>query len=258
MIYRVIILVASVILSLSSFAETTENRPVTSIYSLEIGGARDISTYLSPLPYSGEEYTISGSWSKDFQRWSDQCAMRFEADASFGDMLNPAKTARMVSLTARFGWGLMWKHDFNSKWRITVGPMLDIYGGALYLLRNGNNPVTALASIGVDASAAGYYKFKIGKIPATLCDELRIPTLSGFFCPQYGESYYEIYLGNHHNLAHFGWWGNAGGVDNLLSLRLQLGRTGMMLGYRVDWRIFNANHLATHLLRNAFVIGIIP
>lgn len=55
-----------------------------------------------------------------------------------------------------------------------------------------------------------------------------------------------------------GWWGNAMGVNNLLSLRMQLGRTGLMVGYRLDLRTFHANHLKTQQLRNAFVIGIIP
>lgn len=238
--------------------DSAGSRPVSSVYAIEIGGTHDLSTYLSPLFYDGLDVGVSGSWAKAFQRWSDRCMMRFEADVDFHRALNPAGTATMYGLTAYFGWGLSWRKQFLRDWQVTAGPMLDIYGGAMYLARNGNNPVNAMAYAGFDASASLSYNFRMGRVPCTVIDEVRIPTLGAFFCPGYGETYYEIYLGNHRDLAHFGWWGNAMGVNNLLSLRMQLGRTGLMVGYRLDLRTFHANHLKTQQLRNAFVIGIIP
>ena len=234
------------------------SRPILSIYSVEIGGARDLSTYLSPLYYDGLDMALSGSWTKDFNRWSDRCEMRFEAMVDFQSMLNPSGNARMYGATGRFGWGLSWSHRFAGAWRVTVGPMRDIYGGALYLARNGNNPVSVLASAGIDTHASLRWRGRMGRLPVEVADELRVPTLSVFFCPEYGESYYEIYLGNRRGLAHCGWWGNAFGIDNLISLRMNFGKTGLMVGYRLDMRRFDANHLDTQIVRNAFVIGVIP
>ncbi|MDE7402528.1 MAG: DUF3316 domain-containing protein [Muribaculaceae bacterium] len=233
-------------------------RPVTSVYSMEVGGARNLSTYLSPLYYSGLDMALSGSWTKDFQRWSDRCVMRFEAAVDFNYTENPIGNANMPALTARFNWGMGWKHQFAGKWKLTVGPMIDIYGGALYSLRNGNNPVTAIAYAGFDAQASLSLNMKWGKIPVVLTDEVRIPAIGAFFCPGYGESFYEIYLGNRRDLVHFGWWGNAFAIDNLIALRLDLGKTGLQVGYRFDMRNFKANNLQTGLMRNAVVIGIIP
>lgn len=233
-------------------------RPVTSVYSFEIGQARDLSTYLSPLYYDGLDLALSGSWTKSFQRWPDRCVMRFGSSVNIQRMLNPAGTAMMWGLTARFNWGLLWRKTLLRDWQFTLGPMIDIYGGAMYLTRNSNNPVNALASAGLDLAGSVSYRFRLGRIPVEVADEVSVPTLSGFFSPQFGETYYEIYLGNRKGLAHFGWWGNAMGVDNLLSLKLSLGRTGLMLGYRFDLRTFRADALKTQLLRNAFVIGIIP
>ena len=235
-----------------------EGRPITSVYSIEIGGSRDLSTYLSPLYYTGMDYAVSGSWTKTFNHWPERCMMRFEAAVDFQNMLNPAKTAAMYGLTGRFNWGLSWRHQFLTDWRLTVGPMIDLYGGALYQTRNGNNPVAAIASAGLDIAASLSRKFRIGRMPVEVSDEIRIPTLSAFFCPQYGESYYEIYLGNHKGLAHFVWCGNASGIDNLISFKMNFGRTGMLIGYRFDLRTFRANSLETQIMRNAFVIGIIP
>lgn len=235
-----------------------ESRPVTSIYSIELGGARDLSTYLSPLYYEGLDIAVSGSWTKTFNRWPEHCVMRFEGAIDFQDMLNPAKTARMYGLTGRFGWGLSWRQRLARSWQVTAGPMIDIYGGALYLARNGNNPVSAIASAGIDLAGSVSWRGRLGRVPIEVADEVRIPTLSAFFCPGYGESYYEIYLGNHKGLAHCGWWGNAFGIDNLLSVKFNFGRTGMLVGYRFDLRTFKANSLETQIMRNAFVIGVIP
>ena len=236
----------------------TESRPVTSVYAIEIGQARSLSTYLSPLYYEGTDYSLQGSWTKDFQRWSDRCVMRFEAGLDFQNPQNPVKNASMYNMTARFGWGMGWKKNLWTSWQVTVGPMLDIYGGAMYAPRNGNNPVTALAYAGFDAAGSISWRGRWGKVPVRIADEVRIPTIGAFFCPGYGESYYEIYLGNHSGLVHCGWWGNAFGIDNLLSLRLDLGRTGLQIGYRFDLRYFKANHLENQLLRNAFHIAVIP
>lgn len=183
--------------------DSAGSRPVSSVYAIEIGGTHDLSTYLSPLFYDGLDVGVSGSWAKAFQRWSDRCMMRFEADVDFHRALNPAGTATMYGLTAYFGWGLSWRKQFLRDWQVTAGPMLDIYGGAMYLARNGNNPVNAMAYAGFDASASLSYNFRMGRVPCTVIDEVRIPTLGAFFCPGYGETYYEIYLGNHRDLAHF-------------------------------------------------------
>lgn len=234
------------------------DRPVTSVYAFEIGHARALSTYLSPLYYDGMDYSLQGTWTKDFQRWSDRCVMRFEAGVDFQNLTNPTGNASMYDMTARFGWGLSWRHKFAGDWQVTVGPALDIFGGAMYAPRNGNNPVNALAQADIAVTAGLIRKMTWGRLPVRISDEVRIPTLGAFFCPGYGESYYEIYLGNHRDLAHFGWWGNAFGIDNLLSLRLDLGRTGLQVGYRFDLRSFNANHLDTRLLRHSFQIAVIP
>lgn len=226
------------------------------VYALEAGAAKDISTYLSPLYYKGTEYALSGSWTRPFHFCRDKVMMRFEADIRFSSMDNPSKTASMLGATARFNWGLAAYWNLSEHWRVSIGGAVDFYGGALWLMRNGNNPVTAMANVGINATASASYKFKMGKLPVTIDDYVSVPTLSAFFCPGYGESYYEIYLGNHKNLAHFGWWGNAIGVNNLLSATLQLGKYSLLVGYRLNLRTFNANNLDTRVLGNSAVLGI--
>ena len=66
-----------------------EPRPVTSIYSIETGAARTLSTYLSPLYYTGMDYAVSGSWTKTFNHWPDRCVMRFEAAGNYQNIKTP-------------------------------------------------------------------------------------------------------------------------------------------------------------------------
>lgn len=241
-----------------AYSQDSIPRPVASLIRLETGATNARSTYLSPLRYSGTLWGISGEWSKSFQKNPDHVVMTFEGGADFRTMLNPPETARMLGIDARFLWGMAYRLRLPHNLQITAGGMFDIDGGVLYLPRNGNNPVTVLASCGLDLDASLSWRFKIGRIPFILSDRVRIPTLGAFFSPQYGETYYEIYLGNHSGLAHCGWWGNNFGVGNMLSLKIDLGRTAMEIGYRYSYRSYYANHIVTRVASNSFVIGVIP
>ena len=242
-----------------SAAETdTLPRPVTSVYRLEAGASSAQSTYLSPVKYTGSGFTLSGEWSKAFNKCPDHIVMRFAGSGTFRDMLNPASTARMLGIEAMFNWGMAWRQRLPHDLQISAGADIEISGGALYLPRNGNNPVTAMAFAGLDLNFSIGWHSRIGRLPFVVSDRIAIPSLGTFFSPQYGESYYEIYLGNHKGLAHCGWWGNHFGIDNLLSVKLDFGRTAMEIGYRYRLHTEYANGLNTHVITNAFVIGIIP
>lgn len=233
-------------------------RPVIGSYRLEIGGRKALSTYLSPFFYSGTEYALSGYWTKMLPQNPAHLAMHFEGRASLGDLLNPARTAREIDAHVNAQWGLEWQKRFDHQWLVGVGGSVGLYGGVLYLPRNGNNPVDAQFAAGIAAQAYASKVFRIKGFPILVSDRLSLPLIGGFFKQEYGESYYEIYLGNEKGLAHFGWPGNRAGVDNLLYITLDFGRTAMEVGYRFSMQNERANNLTTRIFNNAFVIGIIP
>lgn len=257
-----LLFLVSPLFSLEIKAQTSEQiqetRPVTGIYSLELGGTSVKTTYLSPLTYTGFQPSLWGSWSKAMPFNPEQAVMTFDGSASFCNLLNPAKTARMVGLNANFSWDLSWRKRLCHNFQITAGGGLNLYGGAYYLLRNSNNPVQANVNVSLMLAASASYHFKIGKLPVLITDRMKLPFLGAFFCPEFGETYYEIYLGNHKGLAHCGWWGNNFQIDNLLSFILDFGKTSMILGYRVNAYNQWANHLNTKIVTNSFVIGVIP
>ncbi len=239
-------------------ADTSQSRPVTSTYSLEIGKRHALSTYLSPLSYRGLNIGVSGNWRKALPTNPEHMIMHFNASASFSRLLNPYGNSLMAGIDASFNWGMSYRHVFPSGIQIAGGGDVGIDGGALYLIRNGNNPVSALASTGLALRAYVSKPFRIGNLPMLVSDDVRIPSIGVFFSPGYGETYYEIYLGNHSGLAHCGWWGNNFRIDNLLAVDLDFGRTAMRIGYRLNAYTSWACNLNTHIFTHSFVIGITP
>ena len=239
--------------------ESTEvSRPVTGIYSVELGRAWIKATYLSPLRYEGFQMALSGNWSKAMPFNSEHAVMEFDVTASFCNLLNPAMTARMVGLNGEFSWDMAWRKRLGNSFQFTAGGGIDLAGGAYYLLRNSNNPVQAMANTSLMLTASLSKHFTIGRLPVLIRDRVKLPSFGVFFCPGYGETYYEIYLGNHKGLAHAGWWGNNFRLDNLLDVTLDFGRTAMTVGYRFNVTTQWANNLNTRIFNNYFVIGVVP
>ena len=257
-IIALILMIFSSISPVKAQDSITTSRPVTGLYSLELGGISVNASYLTPLTYKGTQPAISGLWAKAMPFNPESAIMVFDVKADFCNLLNPAKSARMVGLTGRFSWHLEWRKRLQKNFQVTAGGGAGIFGGAYYLLRNSNNPVEALANVSIMASGSISKHFTIGRLPVLVADRIKLPLVSAFFCPEYGETYYEIYLGNHKGLAHAGWWGNNFRLDNLLSITLDFGRTAMLLGYRLDIYTQWANNLNTKIISNSFVIGVIP
>lgn len=253
------------LMTLSASAQSAQSesdadipRPVTSTYRIEIGGSSALSTYLSPIRYNGLHAGVSGTWSKALRQSPEHWIMEFEGALYWRSMRNPARTSIMVGLDGRFDWGLSYRWRLPYGIQLSAGPSLHLNGGALYMLRNGNNPVTAIAYAGIAARGAVSWRTKIGRLPVLVSNHVSLPTLGAFFCPEYGETYYEIWLGNHKNLAHCGWWGNAFAINNHLSVTLDFGRTAMEIGYRYSFNSYWANSLNTKVGTHAFTIGVIP
>lgn len=245
-------------LNLRAQEPQVSSRPVTGFYNIEMGSAWVKATYLSPLVYQGPQFSVSGSWSKAMPFNPQKAVMQFDVRADFCNLLNPAQTARMVGLNGDFTWTLSWRHKLSHNFQVTAGGGVDLSGGAYYLLRNSNNPVQVMTNLSLAMEASASHHFKIGRLPILVADRVKLPSLGVFFCPGYGETYYEIYLGNLKGLAHAGWWGNNFRLDNLLSVTLDFGRTAMMLGYRFNVTTQWANNLNTKIFNNSFVIGVIP
>lgn len=232
-------------------------RPVLSAYTIEAGTAHITETYLSPLHHSGSAYALSYERMQAMKFNPEHWVMRLDGRLSLAGTYNqPARNARLWNLGLRVGWGMLRRFSLPQGWSIFAGGSTDINAGVIYLPRNSNNPVSVKASWTVNAAAGAAWNHTFGKLPVCLRYLAEMPLTGAFFSPQYGELYYEIYLGNHSGLARCAWPGNYFRLDNVLTADFRLGRTIIRAGYRCGILSNKASHLVTRRIEHTFVIGV--
>ncbi|MDE6555516.1 MAG: DUF3316 domain-containing protein [Duncaniella sp.] len=237
------------------FAQEKAARPVISSYTLGVGSAHVADTYLTPLRYHGT------AWRFDYRRLQagpfapERITSKADVSLSLEKTHNPAGNATMWDAMIGIDWGLMRRWRPLPSLALAVGGEIAVSGGAFYNTRNGNNPVSAKASATVGLTGLAVFDFRIGRLPARLIYQPSIPVAGAFFSPEYGQLYYEIYLGERKNLAHCAWWGNYFALDHLLALDLRFGARSLRLGYQGKIYSTHVNHILTRSFTHLFVIG---
>lgn len=237
--------------------DTVALRPVESAYMLMGGSSHLADTYLTPLRYTGYSagfmYRRSQAMKFDPRNWTMQLTIGIDGDFD----QNPARNADMYAASVYGSWAMMRRWSLPQSITAGVGPGTSLDLGLLYLSRNGNNPASAKASWTLDLNAFAGWKHRIGRLPFTLRYSLRMPVTGAFFAPDYGQLYYQIYLGDRDHLAHAAWWGNFFRMDNMLSADLHFGRTTLRVGYRCDIFSSKVNHIVTRDISHMLVLGIV-
>lgn len=249
---------AALLVTATASAETPDSlrRPVTSTYSVEVGGSRMFDTYLSPLRYDGVRVALSGEWQKMMPASPRHLLMQFDASLSSAFDRNPERTTTMYDFTARFSWGMLYTAQLSDAWSAGFGGTLGFTAGAAYLPVNGNNPANADVDVMLSLRAQGAYRFTLWGRQFTVRDCVTVPTVGAMFSPEFGESYYEIYLGNRSGLAHAAWWGNRFCLDNRLSLTFPLAGRTVTAGYRFAYDSRWINHLSSRRISHSFTLGL--
>ena len=233
-------------------------RPVASISSVQYGHATELDTYISPVKYGGHAVALA----HEMQRatgfsplhWTHQLSF----DVDYGYIHNHAGNHNAHALMVDARWALLhkWSNVLTQGLHLQLGGATQFRGGVLYNEHNSNNVVSARIHWNVGAMGQAIYNTHIKRLPITIRYQAALPVAGVFFSPDYDEAYYEIYLGNHSNLAHFGWWGNRFDLDHMLSTDLHLGSTILRIGYRNRINTSWINHINTRSIAHYIVIGI--
>lgn len=233
-------------------------RPVASVISAQYGHSSLLDTYLSPVRYGGHAISLNyeaqqaTGFSPD--KWTRQLSVGVDYDYTH----NPAGNHTMHSLMVDGRWGMMhrWRDVLTSGLQLQLGGATQFRGGVLYNANNSNNVVSARINWNVGLMGQAIYNTHIKQLPITVRYQAALPVMGVFFAPDYDEAYYEIYLGNRSNLAHFGWWGNRFDLDHMLSADLHLGNTILRIGYRNRVSTSWINNISTRDMTHYIVIGL--
>lgn len=231
-------------------------RPVRSTYAIEAGSAHLADTYLTPLHYDGWHVGIDYSRSQAMKFSPGKWTMQLRLGLGFDRTQNPVRNARMIDFMLNASWGMIRKFSVIDRLTVGVGPELGVNLGCLYLSRNGNNPASAKAAVTLDATALAAYRMTIAKLPVTFTFQPTVACLGAFFSPDYGQLYYQIYLGERSGLAHCAWWGNYFAMDNRIGADLHFGATTLYLGYHNTILSTKVNNLVTNAFTHAFSLGV--
>ena len=232
-------------------------RPVVSAFTIGIGSSHLIDTYLSPLRYSGWHIAPAYERMQAMRFDPERFVMQLRGSLSLDRALNPARNATFWDLDLTAGWAMFRRFRPAESWQILAGGSTTASVGAILGTRNSNNPVSAKASWTVNAAAAAVYNTRIfGKTPLSIRYQAELPLTGIFFSPDYGELYYEIYLGNRSGLVHAAWPGNFFRLDNYLSADFRFGGTTLRLGYKCNIFSSRVSEITTRRITHSFVVGV--
>ena len=254
--YILLMLAAMLCTATGRGQDTVPERPVVGFYGLRAGSVHLHDTYLSPLNYAGwgirPAYWREQAMRFAPRRWSSRLAL----DAGFAHTMNPARNASIYRADFAASWAMLRRWRLNCGLTLSVGPMTRLCAGILFSDRNGNNPVSVIADWTIGAAGQAAYRMNLGALPVTWTYRTSFPLIGAFFRPSYGESYYEIYLGNHSGLARCEWPGNFRYWPNEICATLHLGATSLVVGYELTVQSSSASHLVSRYVSHSLVFGI--
>ena len=219
-----------------------------------VGSMMITDTYLSPLEYSGTSLSLlhermnSSSLLKDKLLFQQQ----FYLQASSTD--NPIGSAKTYFGNIDYKLNSFYPIIKNNSFRIFGGVGADLSLGGIYNIRNSNNPAQLKTSINLNASILSFYQWKL----LTLRWQVTSPLLGAFFSPEYGHSYYEIFvLGNNQGTIHLASPANQTGLRNYITADYPVGKVTLRAGYLGNYYRTNVNNLITSISSHQFVIGLV-
>lgn len=255
--FRVILL--CILLYPSSFslieAQETDKRYYSTNRStvVAIGSSNMYDTYLSPLKYKGTSLRIIDEQMKKTSWFHDRFTRLQLIDLEVNSTQNPAGNAREYSILGQFSWGGHYNLLRTDKFRFAAGGLWNVAGGVLYNQRNSNNPASAKAYSNIDLSIIGFYSWK----NITFRGQISTPLLGVLFSPHYGQSYYEISLGNSVGVINFASFHNQRALRGYFTADIPISKIMLRVGYLSALRQTKVHDIISHNYSHNFVIGLV-
>ena len=250
------------LLSVSVFAQTEyeavpDRSPTSRTLLIGIGKTNQLDTYLSPMEYAGTQISFLTQSERMTHLANRHISFQNTLFGAFTSTDNPAETASYIG--GRLAYDAGWHYHYTpiEKLDLKGGALIGTDLGFLYNDRNGNNPAQGRFSADISLSAGADYSFSLWRLPMQAHYQADLPMIGLMFCPEFGESYYEISqngVGHDIICAHPG---NALSLRQLLTMDFCLKRITLRVGYLCDIRQSNARNLKYHDISHSFMFGIV-
>ncbi len=227
--------------------------PVNKATLVGVGHINLYDTYLSPLEYTGWAVRVLNERTKQLSWFDKRFTSQQTIELEFASTESSAKNVNQYWLLFAYSWGGHYKLYNDEKFRFSAGAIWNTSAGVLYNERNSNNPASARAYSNINLSAIGFYRYR----DFTFRWQLDTPVSGILFSPHYGQSYYEISLGNSVGVANFASLHNQRALRNYMTVDFPVDRLTLRIGYLGSFYQTKIHSLQTHTYSNSFVIGIV-
>lgn len=218
-----------------------------------VGNMSMTDTYLSPLEYDGLSLSLF------YERMNASSLLKNKLIFQQQFFLQAASTSNPIGNANSYygnidyqlnGFYPLFKSDY---FRLLAGAGPHLSLGGIYNIRNSNNPAQLKTFINLNASLIAFYKWNM----FTFRWQVSTPTIGVFFSPEYGHSYYEIFvLGNNSGTIHFASPANQRGLRNYITVDYPIGKVTLRAGYLRNYYHTDVNKLTTTVSSHQFVVGI--
>ena len=237
---------------------SARTRFITRATMYGVGFTNVFDTYLSPQEYKGVDFRISRESMRMTKWMNGNVSLQSFFQADLGYTHNRVDNNNTFSGLANWNYGLHYNFPITSNFKLLAGGLIDLNGGFVYNLRNGNNPAQARAYINLDASGMAIWDLRIKNYPISLRYQVNLPFAGVMFCPNYGQSYYEIFtLGNWGGVINFTSLHNQPSLRQMLTVDFPVGRAKMRLAYLWDTQQAKVNDIRMHTYSHVFMVGFV-
>jgi hypothetical protein len=176
-------------------------------------------------------------------------------NANYSWSKNGPETSSYYTGIIEYDYGMFYRFKPVNKWQVFAGAQADGLLGFVYNTRNGNNPATGKFHLNLSLSAIASYKVQIKSQALLFKYQLAVPVAGAMYSPQFGQSYYEIGMGDDKDLVHFASLHNYLALRNTLSVEIPLNWITFRLAYVDSFYETRINDLDTQIRTNTFCIG---
>lgn len=228
--------------------------PKTVSWMFGFGKSGVLDTYLTPYQYSGTDYRLMMEHYSPNRTGSVANVHNFNLNYTYATNFS----GRGVYYVGFFDYSYsrIYRAFRNDRFRLLMGPAIDLDLGCIYNVRNSNNPAQAKVNLNLDYTAKAEYFFKVRHANWRLNYQFSMPLLGVGFAPEYGQSYYEIFgLGNTAGIVHFLSLHNQWAMQNRLVVDIPLWGNWFRFGYYGKVYQSRINQLETSIISHNIVVG---